>query len=159
MGFNYAKEKKQFDREWEKLRKEYADAGMAPSAIESMRAYDWEYFLSRRTYESHTQPLPEATLRNDEEGQQNIPAVLLRKFSALTTSFDVEDFCGRYAWVDTIGSVELAAKLALLTDKDLELLTLYIIEGHSQAEIAQIQRRDQSVISRKIKRLKKFLKR
>lgn len=27
MGFNYAKEKEKFDREWAKLRKDYAQAG------------------------------------------------------------------------------------------------------------------------------------
>lgn len=155
MGFNYAKEKKQFDKEWKALQKEYEDAGMALPAIEAMRAYDWEYFLSRRTYETHTQPLPEAALCGDEEGQQ--PA-LARRFSALTTSFDLEDFRGRFAWVDTISSSDLCAKLAQLTGKDLELLTLYAIEGRSQAEIARIRGRNQSVVSRKINRLKKFLK-
>lgn len=57
MGFYYAKEKRQFDKEWKKLQKEYEDAGMDPNAIESMRSYDWEMFLSRRTYENHTQQL------------------------------------------------------------------------------------------------------
>ena len=36
MGFHYANEKKKFDHEWKRLRKEYADAGMSPSAIEAI---------------------------------------------------------------------------------------------------------------------------
>ena len=59
MGFHYAKEKRLFDLEWNRLQKEYEDAGMEPSAIEEMRNYDWTVFLSRRIYENHTQPLPE----------------------------------------------------------------------------------------------------
>ena len=36
MGFNYAEEKKKFDKEWKKLQKEYEDAGMSPEAINAI---------------------------------------------------------------------------------------------------------------------------
>ena len=36
MGFNYGLEKKRFDKEWEKLRKEYRAAGMDEAAIEAI---------------------------------------------------------------------------------------------------------------------------
>lgn len=36
MGFNCAAEKAKFDREWAKLRKEYANAGMGKEAIRYM---------------------------------------------------------------------------------------------------------------------------
>ena len=152
MGFNYAKEKMQFEATWEKLQKEYEDAGMASEDIESMRAYDWKIFLSRRNYENHTQPLPDTYFAADDEQSS-----LLRKFSLLTTSFDENDFPGRYAWIDTVSSAELSSKLKFLSTADLELLTLYAIDGQTQAEIASLLNRDQSVISRKIKRIKKFL--
>ena len=126
MGFNYAKEKKKFDLEWEILQKEYADAGMDPSAIEAMHSYDWGMFLSRRTYENHTQ--------------------------------DEKDFQGRYAWIDTIEDAGLLKKLSRLSKQDLELLTLYAIEGCTQTEIALLLHLNQSVISRKINRIKKFFK-
>lgn len=155
MGFNYAKEKRQFDKEWKELQKEYADAGMDPNAIESMRSYDWEMFLSRRTYENHTQQLPDTFLTCAGEDTRS---TLFQKFISLSATFDEEDFPGRYAWIEAISSAEIVSKLKLLSAKDLELLTLYAIEGRSQAEIAQIQGRDQSVISRKIKRIKIFLK-
>ena len=153
MGFNYAKEKTQFEAAWEKLQKEYEDAGMAPEDIQSMRAYDWEMFLSRRNYENHTQSLPD-TYFSDEDEQSS----LLRKFSLLTISFDENDFPGRYAWIDTVSSAGLSSKLKALSATDLELLTLYAIDGRTQTEIASLLGRDQSVISRKIKRIKKFLK-
>ena len=63
MGFNYAKEKKQFDKTWKKLQKEYEEAGMPPQNIESMRLYDWDEVCSRRSFENHTQPLPDTYLR------------------------------------------------------------------------------------------------
>lgn len=153
MGFNYAKEKMQFEITWEKLQKEYEDAGMAPEDIKSMRTYDWEMFLSRRNYENHTQPLPD-TYFSDEDEQSS----LLRKFALLTTSFDESDFPGQYAWIDTVSSTTLSFKLKALSAADLELLSLYAIDGRTQTEIASLLERDQSVISRKIKRIKNFLK-
>ena len=126
---------------------------MVPEDIESMRAYDWEMFLSRRNYENHTQPLPDTYFMDDDERSS-----LFRRFASLTTSFDENDFPGRYAWINAIGSAELGSKLKALSAEDLELITLSAIEGRTQAEIASLLGRDQSVISRKIKRIKKYLK-
>ena len=40
MGFNYGLEKKKFDEEWEKLRKEYEAAGMTAESIKEIYEYD-----------------------------------------------------------------------------------------------------------------------
>ena len=59
MGFNYGREKRRFDKEWEQLQKEYAAAGMEEADIAQMKEFDWEWFRSRRTYENHNQALPD----------------------------------------------------------------------------------------------------
>ena len=58
MGFNYGLEKKKFDGEWERLRREYAAAGMDEAAIEAMHEFDWQIFKRERTYCRHTQQVP-----------------------------------------------------------------------------------------------------
>lgn len=155
MGFNYAKEKRQFDLDWKRLQKEYTDAGMSPSAIEAMHSYDWEMFLSRRTYENHTQALPDTYLSGEIDGEQS---TLLKRFSSLSVTFGEEDFPSRYAWVNAIGDVGLSAKLTKLHTKDIELLTAIVIEGHDQRELAEIWHCSQSAISQRLKKIKKFLK-
>ena len=40
MGFNYGFEKRKFDRVWEKLHREYIEAGMDETAILSMYEFD-----------------------------------------------------------------------------------------------------------------------
>lgn len=155
MGFHYAKEKRQFDLEWNRLQKEYEDAGMEPSAIAEMRDYDWTVFLSRRIYENHTQPLPETYLGDETEGQRSR---LLDKFSSLSTTFDEGDFPGRYAWVSAISSVDLSIKVAMLQAKDIELLTFIVIEGHDQYKLAEKWCCSQSAISQRLKKTKNFLK-
>ncbi|MDE6591266.1 MAG: RNA polymerase subunit sigma-70 [Oscillospiraceae bacterium] len=155
MGFNYAKEKMQFEAEWRKLQKEYAVAGMAPEDIESMRTYDWNVFLSRRNYENHTQPLPDTYFSGDSTDGRS---PLFRKFALLATTFDEEDFPGRYTWVDAISNADLNLKLKALSAKDLEFLTFLVIEGHDQCELAQIWGCSQAAISQRFKKIKKFLK-
>ena len=155
MGFNYAKEKTRFEKEWKKLRKEYEVAVMCADDIESVHTFDWEVFLSRRVYENHTQPLPDTLLNDENNGKCSS---LFKKFSSLSTSFDVEDFSDRYAWLESVSDTELYAKLAMLSAEDLELLTLYAIDGYTQTEVALLLGQSQSVISRKISRIKKFLK-
>lgn len=155
MGFNYAKEKRQFDLKWKQLQKEYTDAGMSLSAIEAMHSYDWEVFLSRRIYENHTQALPDTYLSGEINGKQS---TLFKRFSSLSVTFDEEDFAGRYAWVNAIGNADLSAKLTKLHAKDIELLTAIVIEGHDQRELAEKWHCSQSAISQRLKKIKEFLK-
>lgn len=150
MGFNYAAEKKRFDRAWNKLRREYAEAGMDALSIQLMYEFDMELFRSQRTYETHTQSIPD----------ECDPAkyALFRKYVSSISTFDEECLASRYTWIDTIDDQELAHRLSQLSVEDLELLTLYAIEGFSQSETAEIMHCSQSAISRKLKRIKLFLR-
>ncbi len=155
MGFNYAKEKTLFEKEWKKLRKEYEAAGMCAADIESVHAFDWEVFLSRRTYENHTQPLPDVHLSGEDVP---LRSALFKKYSSLSTSFGIEDFHGRYDWLDSISDMGLYRKLTALSARDLELLTFIILEGHDQCDLAKKWGCTQSAISQRFKKIKKFLK-
>lgn len=150
MGFNYAAEKKRFDREWDRLRREYTEAGMEAWFIQLMYEFDMDVFRSQRTYETHTQPIPDEC--------DPVQHALFRKYVSSISTFDEECLASRYAWIDTIDDQRLAHQLSKLSDGDLELLTLYAIEGFSQSEIAEKMLCSQSVISRKLKRIKIFLK-
>ena len=155
MGFNYAKEKKRFDDDWKRLQKEYEDACMEPDDIKAMYTYDWNSFLARRTYENHTQPLPDTYLYGY---CGDMSSTLFKRFSSLSVTFGVEDFPGRYAWIDTISNADCHAKLVKLSTKDLELLTFIVLEGHEQSELALKWGCSQSAISQRFKKIKKFLK-
>ena len=57
MGFNYGLEKKNFDRQWAIMRKQYEDAGMSIEVIQAMYEYDWSVFNAARSYQNHTQEI------------------------------------------------------------------------------------------------------
>ena len=62
MGFNYGLEKKNFDRQWTIIRKQYEDAGMSSEAIRAMYEYDWSVFNAARSYQNHTQEIAAPSL-------------------------------------------------------------------------------------------------
>lgn len=155
MAFYYAKEKREFDREWEKLRSEYTTAGMSIEDIDKLYAFDWDWFCSRRRFINHTQSLPAENIEGDESVEQSS---LIRKFSSFSVNLDETLMGGRYGWVEEVEDAHLADKLRQLSLEDLELLTLIAIDGYAQAEIARIRGCSKNAISKKIIRIKNNLK-
>jgi RNA polymerase sigma factor (sigma-70 family) len=64
----------------------------------------------------------------------------------------------RYWWVKEIDDPALARRLKALPEADFELLTLYVFDGFGQAEIAGKLGVSQAAVSKKLTRLKNFLK-
>ena len=50
MGFNYAQEKRKFDKEWNEKERWYRESGMSEDAIREMYEYDWSEFNSTRKF-------------------------------------------------------------------------------------------------------------
>ena len=64
----------------------------------------------------------------------------------------------QYQWLKDITSPALLNQLLLLSDSDLAIINAYLFEGLSQKEISEMLGVNQSVVSRKISRIKKILK-
>ena len=141
MDFNYAKEKRKFDQEWEVLRAQYEALGMEPDAIESLYDYDMRWFRSCRTYNSHTQPFP------SERSGTGADSTLPRKYPSLVARGADEDSEDDLFWFEAM------KKLSKL---DILIIELRIKRGLTQAEIAKIIGCSQAAISKRMKRIKKI---
>lgn len=159
MGFNYGLEKKKFDAEWERLRREYRAAGMDEAAIQEMYEYDWQGFNAERAYRNHTQNMPDQRFDDDGDAAGDDNSAMLVKFIDRFSVMPREtDEDRRYGWLDEIDSPELSAALRRLSPEDIELLTLYAFDGYGVTEIAVMQGVAQPTISKKLIRIKNFLK-
>ena len=158
MAFNYAYEKKKFEKEWTQLRKEYAAAGMSFEDIEAMRQFDLDVFNSNRRFFSHTQPLLSSDCGEDDSGQEDKSVLLVRFSEAMSVTDDGVSFHSRYWWIEELDTPELIQAIKMLSDNDKELLTLYFFDGYSQSEIAAFYGISQKNISKKISRIKKNLR-
>lgn len=153
MSFHYAKERAKFDREWEKLRRQYKNAGMIPEAIEEMYQYDLRFFNSCRKYYSHTQQMPE-TIGVDTDENKN--STLFRKYSALSVTFNDTDLYDRYSWLESSSNPQIQSIVGALTLKDKELLTLLYCDGKNQDDISKEWGCTQQAVSKRLQKIKKY---
>lgn len=154
MGFNYSIERKKFERQWKKTCEECLEAGMSESAIKQLYQFDLAAFYSNRRFINHTQPLPDL---NDPEEKRKT-GKLYQKFQSLSYTIDESSFLEKNAWIDSIDSQTILQRLQRLNSEDIEILTLYAFEEFNQQEIAQVIGCHQSVISRRIRKIKKILR-
>ena len=155
MSFNKGYELKKFEAHWEKLRIEYAVAGMTEEAIQKMYDYDRQQFNSERTFVERTQ---EFTAPAYEGSEEEASPLMLRYQEVITTTDTYHETKSKFAWISEIENERLLSALEKLSEDDLKLLTLYAYEGYTVTEISKVLGVSQPTISIKIKRITNFLK-
>lgn len=155
MSFNKGYELKKFEAHWEKLRIEYAVAGMTEEAIQKMYDYDRQQFNSERTFIERTQ---EFTAPAYESSEEEASPLMLRYQEAITTTDTYHETKSKFAWIGEIENERLLSALENLSEDDLKLLTFYAYEGYTVTEISKVLGVSQPTISIKIKRITNFLK-
>ena len=152
MTFNYAVEKRKFEKAWTKLAKSYAEAGMEPEAIKAMYEFDWEIFKSERNEALHTQEFAIPESANEEMDDCESP--LYDKFlEQLSSEYDTYGCHSRYWWLEELTTPCLTIGVPALTVEDKELLTLYIVDELTVREIAEIQEKTKSSVERHLQRV------
>ena len=155
MGFNYGLEKKNFDSQWDVIRKQYENAGMSSEAIQAMYDYDWSVFNANRSYQNHTQEIAAPSFEQSEESY----SPLMNKYQEAISVTD--HYCetnSRFAWIGKIENERLLSALENLSEDDLKLLTLYVYEGYNESEISKVFNVSQPAIHKRIMKIAIFLK-
>ena len=155
MSFNKGYELKKFEAHWEKLRIEYAAAGMTEEAIQKMYDYDRLQFNSERIFIERTQ---EFTAPAYESSEEEASPLMLRYQDEITVTDTYHETKSRFAWIGEIENERLLSALENLSEDDLKLLTFYAYEGYTVTEISKVLGVSQPTISIKIKRITNFLK-
>ena len=155
MSFNKGYELKKFEAHWEKLRIEYAAAGMMEDAIQKMYDYDRQQFNAERTHLERTQELSTDTFECSED--ENSP-LMKRYQDAISVTDHYHETKSRFGWIGEIENEHLLSALERLSDDDLELLTLYVYAGYNTVELSKVYGIAQQNISKRILKITKFLK-
>lgn len=155
MGFNYGLEKKNFDRQWAMLRKQYESAGMSSEAIQAMYDYDWSVFNAARSYQNHTQEIAAPSF---EQGEESHSPLMEKYQEAISVTEHYRETKSRFTWIGEIEDERLLSALENLKDEDLELLTLYAYEDYDTVEISKAFGTSKQNISKKIHRITNFIK-
>ena len=135
MAYNYAKEKRKFDAEWKRKALWYRKEGMSEEDIEVMHCFDLAQFNRDRAYESRRRPLETAC-----------------------GSCYIQQPSERYSWIDEVSNPQLVKQLHELTDQELELLTLVVVEGKTHKEAADILSCSRQLITKQLAQIRKIFK-
>ena len=157
MQWNDGKERALFEKEQARKRKEYLAAGMTEEQIQVLREIDEDWYRSRRREARHTQRLNIFAF-DEDDGDDEAKNPLLKKF---LHNFSVEDKHwenDRFGWIEEIEDKKLYIAISSLKDDDKEILTMLLYDGMKQTDIAEQKGVKKAAISRKIGRLKDFLK-
>ncbi|NCC87635.1 MAG: hypothetical protein EOM05_07165 [Clostridia bacterium] len=144
---------KEFNRTQLKRRKEYETIGMTKQQIQKIEDFDKQQFARDIAYMRRTKSLSENVGDFELESQNPLLYSFLEQLSCEMDLLQTS----RYWWLEEIEDERLNKKLRKLSDDDLELLTLLIFDGFSQAEVAQQRKCSQRAISKKYIKLKLFL--
>jgi len=155
MSFNKGYELKKFEAHWEKLRIEYAAAGMTEDAIQKMYDYDRQQFNAERAYLERTQKLSTDTFECSED--ENSP-LMKRYREAASVTDTYHETKSRFGWIGEIENERLLSALENLSELDLKILTLYVYAGYTESEIASALESKRITIHKRIERMTMFLK-
>ena len=137
MSWNDGYERKMFAKRQKKQAEEYRALGMTEEQIQAMYEFDLEQFRSERRHRMHTQPLQvEEFEENDADESDN--TLLNEFFDELTCTIETSGDKSRYWWVEEIDDSETVKKIKSLSERDLEILTLMVIDELTHEEIAKI---------------------
>lgn len=156
MKFNYGKEKRKFEAMWEKLRKEYKEAGMLDDDIQKMYEYDWEMFKKERVFCIHNQFMPDGVFENGDlkdEGQNP----LLHKFKEQLSITDQYFRQEKRGWISEIENTSILYALGELSKEQMELLERSVIQGESIEKISEDTGLGYYVIANRLSRIKRKL--
>ena len=155
MSFNKGYELKKFEAHWEKLRIEYAAAGMTEDAIQKMYDYDRQQFNAEHAHLERTQELSTDTFECSED--ENSP--LMKRYREVTTVTDTyHETKSGFAWIGEIENERLLSALENLSELDLKILTLYVYAGYTESEIAGELGGSKVAIHKRIEKITKLLK-
>ena len=150
MGFNYGLEKKNFDRQWAIMRKQYEDAGMSIEVIQAMYEYDWSVFNAARSYQNHMQEIAAPSF---EQGEEAYSPLMNKYQEAISITEHYRETKSRFGWIGEIEDEHLLSALEKLSDDDLGLLTLYIYEGYSIVALSKVYSISHQNISKRMQAL------
>ena len=127
MSWNNAYEKRKFEEKQKKQAEKYRALGMTEEQIKEMYEFDYAQFKSERRHRMHTQQFTSSDF--DEGEADDSESTLFDKFfNELTCTIEALSDKPRYWWVEEIDDSETARKIKLLSESDLEILTLIVID-------------------------------
>ena len=153
MGIHFALARRSFQKEQEKLRRQYRKAGMTEEQIQDMYEFDLQQFNRDIAFYRRNQSLTACEEMMREEGL----SPLLKKYYEQLTVVQQPSCEGKRWWLDEIEDEALLSCLMRLSEEDLEVVHRLAFCDCTQKELCAALGRSQSALSQKLKTIRKKL--
>ena len=154
MKFNNGAERKKFEAEWNKLRKEYLEAGWDEESIELMYAYDFEEHKRYRSFCRFNQYFPESVFEDMPSGEDRT-GLNGRFLEQMSTHFPESIDSSRLGWIQDLENKKYFDIISKLSPEQVELLTKFIVDGMTRDEIAKMMGVSGSAITQQLNTIRK----
>lgn len=151
MYFNYGYERRLFEQDQAKKRREYRAAGMSEEAIKEMYKYDLYVFNNNRKEIKHRAHYSEMLTYDAETGDAHY--MDMDEFESKTSLYLPDLF----DWVEEIKSKQLYLTIKRFSPSYQLILSL-LIKGYLRRDIAMMLGVSESTLSEKIMRIQKKIK-
>lgn len=156
-GYVYASERYKMEQEFEKIAATCRVAGMSESKVEEIHRMMLDEINNNRKFFTHTLSYDGLQFSDGDKAEEGISPLIkyfLKEFS--TMQAEICDW-GRYDWIEDIETPELITWIKSLSEDEIYLLTLMVVDDMRQTNIAKLLGKHDSAISRKVKSLRKSL--
>ena len=158
MSYNHNYELQLLDREYEKNRANWLSLGMSGADIEEMYRFDRAVINRDRSFYAHTSPIDGFAADDGELFGDDQSPLVHKHMERMSVSIQDEDVLGRFGWMTGMLNERLAVLMDRLSDKDRELLTALFADQLSQTEVAAQWGVSNAAISKRYKRVLRFLR-
>ncbi len=154
---NYAHNRKIMEKGFAKTEVICRENGMLEESIEEIYCMDLALLNNDRRFYTHTQSYDGAQFADGGETNEG-HSPLLGKFQEQLSVAQAE-ICGwsRMSWIEDLDTEEVILWVKGQTEKNLELLTLIVVDGLKQTEVAKMWKVSDAAISKRMKKMKKSL--
>ncbi len=156
-GFNYGYHRDKMEKEFAQIVATCRAEGVSEDTIELIHRIMLDELNSNRRYYNHAQSYDGMRFLDDSSSSVDKNPLLedyLEQFS--TPQVEISEW-SYMSWIEDLDTPEIITWIRTLSDEDILLLTLLVVDGLRQTEAAKILRKHDSAISRKMRVLRESL--
>lgn len=145
------------EQEFERIAAVCRVEGMSEDKIKAIHRVMLDELNSDRKFQTHMLSYDGLQFPNGDRAEEGASPLLkdyLERFSVVQAGISE---WGRFSWLDDIETPEIIVWLQSLSEGDILLLTLLVVDDMRQTEAAKVLGKHGSAISRKLKQLRKSL--
>lgn len=157
MAINYGKGRYMVELETDRMAAICREENMAAEKMDAIHRMLLDILNNDRKYYAHTQSYDNLEFSDGSKADEGHSPLLNKFMDKLSVCHP--DICewGRLDWMEDIDTLEIAVWIKSQSEQNIELLTLIIVDGHKQKEIAELWGCSDAAISKRMKSIRNSL--